>query len=313
MKDENLENETGKVSGMDKKSIQCIVDSYHQNEKSLVNQLNFKAKHSTTIGNFREDIWKQIFEQIVPKKFVIEQSVFIIDSNGRISSEVDLAIFDETYTPYIFHYGNLKFLPIEAVAVVVECKSKSPSYADLQPWVEKIRSLETCQKSYARMYNDIAVGKDLTKDDKPPRNPWTQTATRPLRILCHLGNRIENKLIDNDSQKGKMFDCIIWAAENNGLIIEWDETKKDLKDWYISLNHAQRKENINNGAILEDVQLNSYQVQRTLKKDGGEFEDVSLLTLNFQLNQLLMLINNPILFPHAAYAKLFNDIGRGVV
>ncbi len=82
--------------------------------------------HGSSIGSAREDIWGQLFDMIIPKKFVIEHSVFlIIDSEGNVSHEVDLAILDETYTPYIFRYGRLKFIPIEAVAVVVECKSKS--------------------------------------------------------------------------------------------------------------------------------------------------------------------------------------------
>ncbi|MFC7561502.1 hypothetical protein ACFQY3_24870 [Paenibacillus farraposensis] len=32
------------------------------------------------------------------------------------------------------------------------------------------------------------------------------------------------------------------------------------------------------------------------------------MTLNFQLNQLLMLLNNPMLFPHFAYAKAFREL-----
>ena len=34
---------------------------------------------------------------------------------------------------------------------------------------------------------------------------------------------------------------------------------------------------------------------------------LSLLTFHFQLNQLLMLINNPMMFPHLAYVKMFDD------
>lgn len=41
---------------------------------------------------------------------------------------------------------------------------------------------------------------------------------------------------------------------------------------------------------------------------GGE--EVSLLSLNLQLNQLLMLINNPILFPHLSYAEMFNKVDQ---
>ena len=51
---------------------------------------------------------------------------------------------------------------------------------------------------------------------------------------------------------------------------------------------------------LGKISLKDYEVL-----DENE-ENISLLTFNFQLNQLLMLINNPILFPHRAYVKMFN-------
>ena len=79
-------------------------------EKEIVNQLNYVVKHGTTLRSSREYIWKSLFERIVPKKFNIDRSVFIIDSYGNISKKVDLAIYDEQYTPYIFCYGTIKFI-----------------------------------------------------------------------------------------------------------------------------------------------------------------------------------------------------------
>lgn len=55
----------------DDKTIQNILENYNQNETSLVNQLYFTTSHGTTIGSFREDIWRGMFEQIIPEKFVI--------------------------------------------------------------------------------------------------------------------------------------------------------------------------------------------------------------------------------------------------
>lgn len=43
-----------------------------------------------------------MFKRTIPKKFVIEQSVFLIDLKGNVSNGVDLAIFDEMYTPLYF-------------------------------------------------------------------------------------------------------------------------------------------------------------------------------------------------------------------
>lgn len=106
-------------------AMEKIKENYKRMETDYVNQLFFETSHGSTTGRYREQIWGKMFESIVPKKFVIEQSVFIIDSEGSISNEVDLAIFDEMYTPYVFRYEEIKFIPIEAVAAVVECKSTS--------------------------------------------------------------------------------------------------------------------------------------------------------------------------------------------
>jgi hypothetical protein len=284
----------------DVKTIRNIIDNYNQNEKALVNQLYFKAGHGPTIGGFREDIWKGMFEQIVPKKFVIEQSVFILDSKGRVSNEVDLAIFDETYTPYIFRYGKLKFLPIEAVAVVIECKSTSLDQVTLKNWAESIAALKTSRESYARMYSNIAVG-TKNPDPKTSKQKLTQTAKRPLRILCCLNEAVINESLNSCD---KLFDFVIRAsAESEDLQIEVDDSKNSLQAWYLKLNHAddeQEKEIINKGTELSGIKLEKYQIN-----DNGK--SVSLLTFNLQLNQILMLINNPILFPHKAYADIFNN------
>lgn len=289
----------------DKKTINNIIENYRNNEKTLVKQLYFQLDHGPTIGGFREDVWREMFKQIIPQKFATEQSVFIIDSAGNVSNEVDLAIFDETYTPYIFHYGRLKFIPVEAVAVVVECKSSSLKKENLKDWAESIAALTTSRKSCLRIATGIICGEEVQK--VPP----TQTQTRPLRILC-CKEKFENQLITNNEN---MFDIIVWASsEENRLNINFDTRKENLKDWFCAMNHAgdcQKEQikdkeggNINGVSNLEKKELKEYQVKG---KDG----DISLLSFNLQLNQLLMLFNNPMPFPHLAYSEMFNKFAKG--
>ena len=52
--------------------------------------------------------------------------------------------------------------------------------------------------------------------------------------------------------------------------------------------------------------LQELKVPQTVNND--EEEENVILSLIFQLNQLLMVINNPMLFPHHAYAKRFSDV-----
>ena len=272
------------------KMIRNIKDNYCQVEKFIVEQLYMKNDlHGTTIGTEREDIWEQLFEMVLPKKFVMEHSVFIIDSNGNVSNEVDLAIMDETYTPYIFRYGRLKFIPIEAVATVVECKSKNVGEKKIKIWQKRIEELRTRGKSIARMANQIV---DSTVA--------TQKSTRPIRILCVLENVKDN--IKN------LFDFVLIAKRGNedkkerARIEIICNDSRELYEWYKDLNF--NKVNYDREGKTDEDKLGKISLKDYEVLDENE-ENISLLTFNFQLNQLLMLINNPILFPHRAYVKMF--------
>lgn len=287
----------------DKAIIKMLMENYIKLEASIVEELNMRVKHPTMLGTNREVIWKSLFEQIIPKKFAIEQSVFIIDSQGRVSNEIDLAIFDEQYTPYIFKYGTLKFLPIESVVCVVECKSKRLPKTSLLSWVKKLGKLETEVNSIARTISGVKVN----GGDKGIK--LAQTATRPIRILCHISDDTLDKETKN------VFDFII-GTEGKKLTITI-ENKREMANWYQELNHVG---NQNNDRIIPypsradaestdfyNPSLDSYSV--LYRKNGVEQQN-AILTLIFQLNQLLMLLNNPMPFPHRAYVECFNNIGR---
>ncbi|MDR0266844.1 DUF6602 domain-containing protein [Paenibacillus sp.] len=326
MPTDSISSEQTELKKGEKEIIVQIKDNYVQLEQSITKQLKMAAaKHHVTSGTFREDIWKSMFEQIIPKKFSIEQSVFIIDSEGGVSKEVDLAIFDEQYTPYIFRYGRIMYIPIEAVAVVIQCKSNNLSKKDLVKWSDSITKLNTSLKSITRMFASLATGeyafdKDgkqfMLSENEGGKKPLTQTSTRPIQILCHTKEGSDKHI--------PPFDIVI-NSKNERLQISWldvtkDPGEEDIPRWFDSLNHKNDdKEGKYRGvkSAFDDVckketrsdelkgalKLNNYKVFNDKEKK----EEIGLLSLNFQLNQLLMLINNPILFPHKAYVDMFNN------
>lgn len=278
-------------------TIKKIKENYDRLERSLVEQLFLEFSHNPTMGSYREDIWCSLFRQIVPYKFAIEKAVFIIDSCGEISKEVDLAIFDEQYTPYIFNYGNVRFIPIEAVAVVIQCKSNSIDNGILGDWSNSITSLKTNTRSIARMYNGI-VNSFLDAEDANNLKigKVTQTATTPIKILCHLRNA--NGLTKPENN---IFDIILCAnyEDTNSPMLDIDFADEHaISEWYNKLNHA-------------DSNLHKYRKEYSnTDKLKSEYDagNNNLLSFIFQLNQLLMLINNPMLFPHQAYAEMFRKV-----
>jgi len=278
-----------------KDAIVNILENYESLEKSIVAQLNFGYKGQGVVtGSNREIIWKSMFEQMIPKKFSIEQGVFIIDSKEGISREVDLAIFDETYTPYIFRYGHLKFIPIEAVAAVIECKSTTLDDTSLKKWSDSIDKLKTGIGSITRLNSHVDVSKEVIfekdKNGQDVIKTQTQTSTRPIKILCHMKNMGEFK---------ESFDLTIEASGEKLKIYE-NNNFKELSDIYETLNHhkTENKEIIRKAEGLPN--LSEYEVKQNE-------EEVSLLSLMFKLNQLLMIINNPMFFPHRAYVEMFKD------
>lgn len=312
--------------------IESIRENYQKLESSIVAQLNLATpNHYATTGTYREKIWASLFRQIIPHKFSIAQGVFIIDSSAsnNISKEVDLAVFDEQYTPYIFNYGNIKFIPIEAVAIVIQCKSRNvKSKKDksiLKSWTRSIEELTTCDTSIARMAAGLFT-----------RAPETQKATRPIKILCALANCTKEHepicgfdiaIYTKKSDKERLHISFSNKIDNIYKAYQYLNFKNEEKsiEKYTSTvqkkieeEESKRNDEIFDAKKTEHIKKLKGDIQKHLKLNDINLDafkinqngDAPILSLIFQLNQLLMLINNPMLFPHQAYVEMFNQTGQ---
>lgn len=331
-KNKNMSNEE------DKKVFKKIHENFKNMNCMMAEEMEIASIHGVITGDYREQMWMNFFRSIIPKKFSMSQGVLIIDSFGNVSKEVDIAVYDEQYTPYVFQYNTLKFIPIEAVAVVIECKSKSPNEKALNDWVNKIDELMPNPSGITR----IVSGYSCAITNK------SQLRTRPIKILATIKNcsddakeNIENGyynifdfVIIKDREAG-IFDVINinenetlgwWAKKLNGVGNEGnlkierlskekdcviDDLPRESKD-YLELNENDALKKF----ILNEFLEKNFEISKTLKdlkicdSDGNDVNP--LLSLNLQLNQLLLLINNPMPFPHFAYAKRFREIIQNI-
>ena len=294
--------------------IKDIKENYLKMERELATQLNYDVtNHQLTAGSYREEIWVNFFRRIVPKKFNIARSVFIIDSNQNVSNEVDIAIYDEQYTPYIFNYGLIKFIPVEAVAAVIQCKSRKLVAKNLKEWADSIDVLKTSNDSIVRLATYIHIGK---LQEEGSRNNAIQTATRPIKILCHIP--VDETNTDNSKGRDK-FDIVIEAYQNSKSDKNKDKNTskeashegnlnitfadKDLLKVLQKYNQADKDDSLEtsgkNFEKLKERKIGDYKV-------GNKTKEYTLLSFIFQFNQILMMINNPMFFPHKAYVDMFN-------
>ena len=295
-----------------KSEIKNIYDNYQYLNRMTVVEMEIASKHSGITGDHREKMWMKLFRGIIPGKFAMAQGVKIIDSEGNTSNEVDIAVYDEQYTPYVFQYNTLKFIPIEAVAMVIECKSTGVDPEKLKDWADSIIDLKSKRSGIARMVNGYVSG--ITN--------YTQIETKPIRVVVSLKANKQDKTIESlKNELSEHYHIIIQEQidneANKGFVVSIPNENKTLGWWAKELNGAGKEAYLEFKPIPSQEQIEKAACGELkfskdnhlenplsdLRIQGNEF-----LTLNFQLNQLLMLLNNPMLFPHFAYAKRFNEI-----
>ena len=77
--------------------------------------------HPGTMGDSFEDIWIDWLKVYLPSRYCVDKAI-IIDSKGKTSDQIDLVIYDQTYTPFVFNQNGVKYIPAEGVYAIFEVK-----------------------------------------------------------------------------------------------------------------------------------------------------------------------------------------------
>lgn len=78
-------------------------------------------KHPTTKGDASETNWRSMLSEYLPRRYQVE-SGFLVDSDGSISDQIDIVVFDRQYSPFLFNQDGCKYMPAESVYAVFEVK-----------------------------------------------------------------------------------------------------------------------------------------------------------------------------------------------
>lgn len=123
---------------------QLTIDNFNNFEDSFVNakkvfwsEKDKKLIHPGEYGEYREDLVKKWLKMYVPEKFGIG-SGFVIGSNGYVSTQYDIIIYDKEKTPIIEDVEKKRFFPVETVSCVGEVKSDIKTMDDLKSYLKKL-------------------------------------------------------------------------------------------------------------------------------------------------------------------------------
>jgi hypothetical protein len=83
--------------------------------------------HSGEIGDGSEELWRRMLRAFLPARYRVDK-VFVVDSEGGQSEQIDLAIYDGQYSPLWFESASgTRIIPAESVYAVFEIKQRLDS------------------------------------------------------------------------------------------------------------------------------------------------------------------------------------------
>jgi len=107
--------------------------------------------HPTMKGDTTEAQWITVLSTHLPARYSVGQGQ-IIDHHGAVSEQIDLVIFDRTYTPLLYSQKGAQYIPVESVYAVFEVK-QNLSKAHITYAQDKVRSVRALHRTSAAIYS----------------------------------------------------------------------------------------------------------------------------------------------------------------
>ena len=93
-------------------------------QTQMIAQLNTNREfieHPGSKGDSLENTWIEWLRTYLPNRYCVDKAI-VIDSKGQLSHQIDLVIYDQTYTPFVFKQNGIFYIPAEGVYAVFEVK-----------------------------------------------------------------------------------------------------------------------------------------------------------------------------------------------
>ena len=121
-------------------------------QREMIARLNTnrtQITHPGTKGDATELDWINMFRVYFPKRYSVEKAI-VIDNHGDLSEQIDIVIFDNQYSPFLFRRDGAVYVPSESVYAVLETK-QDLNRSNLVYAAKKAASVRRLKRTSARI------------------------------------------------------------------------------------------------------------------------------------------------------------------
>lgn len=148
-----------------------IAELFNGLQNQMVAQLNTNRdfiKHSGPKGDSLENVWIEWLKKYLPNRYCVDKAI-VIDSTGALSDQLDLVIYDQHHTPFVFTQNGINYIPAEGVYAVFEVKPDFKGNVDKDTFFEYAgKKIESVRKLKRTSVDIINAGK------RSPARPLTK-------------------------------------------------------------------------------------------------------------------------------------------
>lgn len=125
-------------------ALDSIFDGLSSKLQAEFDFLSSQFTHRPSKGMAREYVLKELLRQHLPQKLGIGSGM-VISSDGVVSKQMDIVIYDALNTPIMYAASDIQIFPVECVYAVIEVKSLLNS-SELRKSTDNIRSIKNMSK-----------------------------------------------------------------------------------------------------------------------------------------------------------------------
>ena len=191
--------------------------------------------HPGSKGDTLENTWIEWLQKYLPNRYSIDKAI-IIDHEGNTSHQIDVVIYDNWFTPFIFSQNGFHYIPAEGVYAVFEVKPDIQGNVGKQTYIEyaseKIESVRVLKRTSTNIIN---AGQKQNPRGLTKIIGGILTSTNSF---THNNNNTIEKYIKNQKGlKGIDIGCIadygsFYVDYNGEENFDTKDFEKRLKDYY---------------------------------------------------------------------------------
>jgi len=263
-------------TGMSRVDLKQLFNGLQKQMSAQLNTSRECINHPGSKGDALENAWIEWLRKYLPNRYCVDKAI-VIDHEGNTSQQMDIVIYDNWFTPFLFKQNGFYYIPAEGVYAVFEVKPDIQGSALGKNYIEyageKIESVRVLKREAANFING---GK---KNDPRPLTKIVGGILCSTNSYAHQNNdTIEKHLKALDALKSIDLGCI---ADYGSFYIHYDPNEEIVntgQDAYLGFYSKRQFNKIKFSAADHSFVTFFMQLTRYLQQAIGTIPAINLNT-----------------------------------